>query len=63
MSNSSTLNEVVLRPRFKFEKNQNNEYLLGLFDKAKKEQDNFIVSRIDNHFSKCRSECRTFANL
>ncbi|WP_417874298.1 GTP-binding protein [Xanthomarina gelatinilytica] len=49
MSNSSTLNEVVLRPRFKFEKNQNNEYLLGLFDKAKKEQDNFIVSRIDNH--------------
>ncbi len=49
MSNSSTINEVVLRPRFKFEKNQNNEYLLGLFDKAKKEQDNFIVSRIDNH--------------
>ena len=49
MSHSSTLNEVVLRPRFKFEKNQNNEYLLGLFDKAKKEQDNFIVSRIDNH--------------
>ncbi|WP_417865933.1 GTP-binding protein [Xanthomarina gelatinilytica] len=49
MSNSSTLNEVVLRPRFKFEKNQNNENLLGLFDKAKKEQDNFIVSRIDNH--------------
>ncbi|MFV0573337.1 MAG: GTP-binding protein [Xanthomarina gelatinilytica] len=49
MSNSPTLNEVVLRPRFKFEKNQNNEYLLGLFDKAKKEQDNFIVSRIDNH--------------
>lgn len=49
MSNSSTLNEVVLRPRFKFEKNQNNKYLLGLFDKAKKEQDNFIVSRIDNH--------------
>ncbi len=49
MSHSSTLNEVVLRPRFKFEKNQNNEYLLGLFDKAKKKQDNFIVSRIDNH--------------
>lgn len=49
MSNSSTLNEVVLRPRFKFEKNQNNKYLLGLFDKAKKEQDNFKVSRIDNH--------------
>src|SRR5690606_11188217 len=49
MSNSSTLNEVVLRPRFKFEKNQTNEELLSLFDKAKKEQSNFIVSRMDNH--------------
>ncbi|MCX7552078.1 GTP-binding protein [Xanthomarina sp. F2636L] len=49
MSNSSTINEVVLRPRFKFEKDRNNEDLLSLFDKAKKEQSNFIVSRIDNH--------------
>lgn len=49
MKDSSTLNEVVLRPRFKFEKDSNNEELLALFDKAKKEQSNFIVSRIDNH--------------
>ncbi|MCX7548759.1 GTP-binding protein [Xanthomarina sp. F1114] len=49
MSNSSTINEVVLRPRFKFEKDQNNEKLLGLFDQAKQEQKNFIVSRIDDH--------------
>lgn len=49
MSNSSTINEVVLRPRFKFEKDQNNEELLSLFDHAKQEQKNFIVSRIDNH--------------
>jgi hypothetical protein len=49
MSNSSTLNEVVLRPRFKFEKNENNEDLLSLFDKEKQKQTNFIVSRIDNH--------------
>ncbi|GGG56576.1 GTP-binding protein [Bizionia arctica] len=49
MSNSSTLNEVVLRPRFKFERPQNNEDLLSLFDKAKKDQNHFIVSRIDNH--------------
>jgi len=49
MSNSSTLNEVVLRPRFDFEKNNNNEELLTLFDKAKNDQSDFIVSRIDNH--------------
>lgn len=49
MPNSSTVNEVVLRPRFKFEKNENNEELLSLFDKAKQEQKDFIVSRIDNH--------------
>jgi hypothetical protein len=49
MSNSSTLNEVVLRPRFKFKKNQNNEDLLSLFDKEKQNQTDFIVSRIDNH--------------
>lgn len=49
MSSSSAINEVVLRPRFKFEKNRNNEELLTLFDIAKKEQSNFIVSRIDNH--------------
>ena len=49
MSSSSTINEVVLRPRFKFERNQNNEELLSLFDKAKQAQSNFIVSRIDNH--------------
>ena len=46
---SSTINEVILRPRFKFEKDRNNEELLTLFDLAKKEQKNIIVSRIDNH--------------
>lgn len=49
MSNASALNDVVLRPRFTFEKNKNNEELLSLFVKAKQEQSNFIVSRIDNH--------------
>ncbi|HLV37982.1 GTP-binding protein [Xanthomarina sp.] len=49
MPNSSKINEVVLRPRFKFERNQNNEELLNLFDKAKHEQEDFIVSRSDNH--------------
>jgi|SRR5690554_4635963 len=49
MPNSSKINDVVLRPRFKFEKNQNYEELLSLFDKAKQEQKNFVVSRIDNH--------------
>ncbi|MFL0352020.1 GTP-binding protein [Xanthomarina sp. GH4-25] len=49
MLNSSKINDVVLRPRFKFEKDKNNQDLLSRFDRAKKEQTNFIVSRIDNH--------------
>lgn len=42
-------NEIVLRPRFKFDVNYNNESLLELFDEAKTTQKDFIVSRIDDH--------------
>ncbi|MFD1162921.1 GTP-binding protein [Hwangdonia seohaensis] len=42
-------NEVVLRPRFKMELNQNNETLLKAFEDAKTTQNEFIVSRIDDH--------------
>ena len=49
MSNTSTVNEVVLRPRFKFERNQNKEVLLSLFEKAKETQKKVIISRIDTH--------------
>lgn len=41
--------EIVLRPRFKFNVNQDNEALLELFEEAKKAQKEFIVSRIDDH--------------
>ncbi len=42
-------NEIVLRPRFKFDVECKNEELLKLFDAAKKEQKDFIVSRSDDH--------------
>ena len=42
-------NEVVLRPRFKFNVNHDNEELLTLFDNTKKSQSEFIVSRVDDH--------------
>jgi len=42
-------NEVVLRPRFKFSVNHDNEDLLSLFEDTKKTQSEFVVSRIDNH--------------
>ena len=44
-----TTNDIVLRPRFKIELNQNNETLLKAFEGAKKTHPNFIVSRIDDH--------------
>ena len=42
-------NEVVLRPRFKFSVNHDNEDLLSLFEDTQKTQSEFIVSRIDDH--------------
>lgn len=45
----SLTNEIVLRPRFKFEVNADNETLLSLFETTKNTQKEFIVSRIDDH--------------
>lgn len=42
-------NEVVLRPRFKFDVNYNNENLLNLFEETRNAQSEFIVSRVDDH--------------
>lgn len=42
-------NEVVLRPRFKFNVNADNESLLTLFENTSKAQSNFIVTRVDDH--------------
>ena len=45
----SVANEIVLRPRFKFEAKLDNETLLNIFEETKNSQNNFIVSRIDDH--------------
>lgn len=45
----STANDIVLRPRFKIELEQNNESALKAFEAAKTEQSEFIISRIDDH--------------
>lgn len=45
----SLSNEIVLRPRFKFEVATNNENLLKGFEQEKLKQTDFIVSRIDDH--------------
>ncbi|MAX71571.1 MAG: GTP-binding protein [Flavobacteriaceae bacterium] len=42
-------NEVVLRPRFKFEVNAPNEQLLAGFEVEKNNQTDFIVTRVDDH--------------
>jgi hypothetical protein len=42
-------NEIVLRPRFKFDINQINETLLKEFEKQKNKQSHFIITRIDDH--------------
>lgn len=42
-------NEIVLRPRFKFDVNHDNEDLLSLFEETKTTQTDFVVSRIDDH--------------
>lgn len=46
---STTANTIVLRPRFKFHVNQENETLLKLFEDTKHAQSDFIVSRVDDH--------------
>ena len=45
----SLTNEIVLRPRFKFDIESENEELLKLFDVAKDNQTDFVVSRVDDH--------------
>jgi len=42
-------NEILLRPRFKIEIDQNNENALKTFENSKETQENYIVSRVDNH--------------
>lgn len=42
-------NEIVLRPRFKLTLNQSNEVALKSFEAAKKNQSDFLISRIDDH--------------
>ena len=42
-------NDIVLRPRFKFEVAASNETLLEGFEQTKSSQTEFIVSRIDDH--------------
>ena len=42
-------NDIVLRPRFKFDVDSNNEKLLKEFDTAKSNQSEFIITRIDDH--------------
>lgn len=42
-------NDIVLRPRFKFEVLSNNETILKAFEKTKSEQTAFIITRIDDH--------------
>ena len=42
-------NEIVLRPRFKIELDKDNESVLKDFEKAKSNQKDFIVSRVDDH--------------
>lgn len=44
-----TTNDIVLRPRFKLELNQNNETVLKTFELEKNKQSDFIVNRIDDH--------------
>jgi len=45
----SLSNEVVLRPRFKIEIEKENEKALEAFEKLKKAQSDFVVSRVDDH--------------
>lgn len=42
-------NDIVLRPRFKFDVATKNEKLLEGFENRKSDQNEFIVSRVDDH--------------
>lgn len=42
-------NDIVLRPRFKFDVKSNNEKLLEGFEAVKLKQSEFILSRVDDH--------------
>lgn len=54
-------NDIVLRPRFKIELSQSNESALALFEKAKEQQSEFVVTRVDDHvFIKFPQEKRHF---
>jgi hypothetical protein len=46
---SETINEIILRPRFKFEVASANETLLKGFEVQKTKQNDFVVSRVDDH--------------
>ena len=45
----SLTNEIVLRPRFKFDVKHKNQDLLSLFEDSKGIQSDFIVSCLDDH--------------
>ena len=45
----SLTNEIVLRPRFKFDVDTNNEKILKGFEDSKTIQSDFIVTRVDDH--------------
>jgi hypothetical protein len=45
----STTNEIVLRPRFKIELEHNNESVLQDFELVKTTQNEFIISRVNDH--------------
>ncbi|MBT8258193.1 MAG: GTP-binding protein [Flavobacteriaceae bacterium] len=54
-------NEIVLRPRFRMEFDSPNEDILALFEEAKSNQSDFIVSRVDDHvFVKIPSDRQHF---
>lgn len=42
-------NEIVLRPRFRFMVNHNNESLLSLFEVMSNKQSDYILTRVDDH--------------
>ena len=42
-------NEIILRPRFKFNVKENNNNLLTLFEDKGKSQSDFVVTRVDDH--------------
>ncbi len=49
MNSMEISNEIVLRPRFKLALKQSNEAVLKSFEATKKNQIDFLVSRVDNH--------------